>query len=115
MERRCELGEIGGGEEPWETVDSEKQTESFGVGGLGEPGGGYYGGYVLHGALGVVHKQWILEHWKKLKNKKNLKKEYGFWEVKIAEVQVMLTLSGPWNSTRYLSNHSEHLQNQLDI
>ena len=25
--------------------------------GLGEPGGGYYGGHVLHGALGVVHKQ----------------------------------------------------------
>ena len=25
--------------------------------GFGEPGGGYYGGHVLHGALGVVHKQ----------------------------------------------------------
>ena len=40
-------------------MDSEKQTESFGGLGrrLGEPGGGYYGGHVLHGALGVVHKQ----------------------------------------------------------
>ena len=25
--------------------------------GIGEPGGGYYGGHILHGALGVVHKQ----------------------------------------------------------
>ena len=25
--------------------------------GAGEPGGGYYGGHVLHGALGVMHKQ----------------------------------------------------------
>ena len=34
-------------------MDSEKQTEGFGgerVGGLGEPGGGYYGGHVLHEA-----------------------------------------------------------------
>ena len=41
-------------------MDSEKQTEGFrgeDSGGLGEPGGGYYGGHVLHGALGVVHKQ----------------------------------------------------------
>ena len=41
-------------------MDSEKQTEGFGgegSRGLGEPGGGYYGGHVLHGALGVVHKQ----------------------------------------------------------
>ena len=59
-ERRSELGEIGGGDEPRETVDSEKQTECFGGErgrGLGEPGGGYCGGHVLHGALGVVHKQ----------------------------------------------------------
>ena len=28
-----------------------------GIGSLGEPGGGYYGGHILHGALGVVHKQ----------------------------------------------------------
>ena len=28
-----------------------------GAGRLGEPGGGYYGGHALHGALGVVHKQ----------------------------------------------------------
>ena len=37
-----------------------KQTEGFGGErgrGLGEPGGGYYGGHVLHGVLGVVHKQ----------------------------------------------------------
>ena len=54
------MGEIGGGHKSWETVDSEKQTEGFGqegVGELGEPGGGYYGGHVLHGALGVVHKK----------------------------------------------------------
>ena len=41
-------------------MDSEKQTEGFGGeegGGLGEPSGGYYGGHILHGALGVVHKQ----------------------------------------------------------
>ena len=41
-------------------MDSEKQPEGFegaGVGRLGEPGGGYYGGHVLHGTLGVVHKQ----------------------------------------------------------
>ena len=38
-----------------------KGVEDSGVG-LGEPGGGYYGGHVLHGALGVVHKQLILEH-----------------------------------------------------
>ena len=41
-------------------MDSEKQPEDFeGVGGgrLGKPGGGYYGGHVLHGALGVVQKQ----------------------------------------------------------
>lgn len=44
MERRSELGEIGGRDKPWETVDSEKQTEGFGGEGdegLGEPGGGY--------------------------------------------------------------------------
>ena len=36
-----------------------KKTEVFGEGsgGLGEFGGGYYGGQVFHGALGVVHKQ----------------------------------------------------------
>ena len=47
-------------DEPCETVDSEKQTEGFEgtVGGrLGEPSGGYYGGHMLHGALGVAHKQ----------------------------------------------------------
>ena len=40
-------------------MDSEKQTEGLeGRGwGMGDPGGGYYGGHVLHGALGVVHKQ----------------------------------------------------------
>ena len=34
-----------------------KDFRREGCGGLGEPGGGYYGGHVLHGALGVVHKQ----------------------------------------------------------
>ena len=40
-------------------MDSEKQSEGFegvGSGRLGEPGGGYFGGYVLHGALAVVQK-----------------------------------------------------------
>lgn len=44
MERRSELGEIGGGDESWETVDSEKQIEGFrgeGGVGLGELVGGY--------------------------------------------------------------------------
>ena len=43
-----------------ERLDSEKQTGGFGRergGGLSEPGGGYYGGHVLHETLGVVHKQ----------------------------------------------------------
>ena len=31
--------------------------EWVGNGGLGEPGGGYSGGHVFHGALGVVHKR----------------------------------------------------------
>ena len=30
MERRKALREIGGGDKPWETVDSEKQTEGLG-------------------------------------------------------------------------------------
>ena len=50
--------------------NSEKQTEGFGregIEGLGEPGGGYYGGHVLHGALGVVHNN---ESWNTEKNKK---------------------------------------------
>ena len=41
-------------------MDSEKQSECFegaGCGRLGEQGGGYYGGHILHGALCVVHKQ----------------------------------------------------------
>ena len=60
MERRRELREIGRGDELGETMDSEKQSEGFGGEGggrLGKPGGGFYGGHVLHGALGVVHKQ----------------------------------------------------------
>ena len=43
-----------------ERLDSEKQTEGFGGeegGWLGKPGGRYYGGHLLHGALGVAHKQ----------------------------------------------------------
>ena len=46
-------------------MDSEELTEGFGRAGsgrLGEPGGGYCRGHVLHGALGVVPKQYILEH-----------------------------------------------------
>ena len=40
-------------------MSSEKQSEGFGrVEGrrLGEPGGGYYGGPILHGALDMAHK-----------------------------------------------------------
>ena len=40
-------------------MDSEKQSEGFeGARGvrLGEPGGGYWRGHRLHGALGVVQK-----------------------------------------------------------
>ena len=40
-------------------MDSEKQSEGFEGGGrLGEPGGGYWRGHGLHGALGVVLKQY---------------------------------------------------------
>ena len=49
-------------------MDSEKQSEGFGgVEGerLGEPGGRYYGGHVLHGALSVVHKTMNLGYLKK--------------------------------------------------
>ena len=58
------------GEGSWEKSEGEKNHERLwtlrnklrvlegrGSGGLGEPGGLYYGGHVLHGALGVVHKQ----------------------------------------------------------
>ena len=41
-------------------MDSEEVAEGFGGKGggrLGEPGDGYCRGHVLHGALGVVHKQ----------------------------------------------------------
>lgn len=41
-------------------MDSKKLIEGFGEErgrGLGEPGGGYYGGHILHGALGMMHKQ----------------------------------------------------------
>ena len=41
-------------------MDSEKQSNGFEgvVGGrLGEPDDVCYGGHILHGALGVVHKQ----------------------------------------------------------
>ena len=44
MERRRELREIGRGDEPCDTMDSDKQPEGFegkGVGRLGEPGCGY--------------------------------------------------------------------------
>ena len=35
MERKSEMQEIGGGDKPWETVDTEKQTEGLGGEGLG--------------------------------------------------------------------------------
>ena len=39
-------------------MDSEKQLRGLkGEGRLGVPGGGYYRGHGLHGALGVVQKQ----------------------------------------------------------
>ena len=41
-------------------MDSEKQSEGFegaGVWEVGVPGGGYYRGHCLHGALGVVQKE----------------------------------------------------------
>ena len=41
-------------------MDSEKQPERFeGAGGgrLGEPGGGYHGGHVRHGAVSVEHNK----------------------------------------------------------
>ena len=44
MEKRSELGGIGGGDKSRETVDSEKQTEDFGGEGgwgLSKPGGRY--------------------------------------------------------------------------
>lgn len=30
---------------------------------MGQPGGGDSGGHGLHGALGVVHGQWTMEHY----------------------------------------------------
>ena len=50
------------GEVSWGKLEGETNHERLrvlegrDVGGLGEPGGGYYGGHILHGALGVVHK-----------------------------------------------------------
>ena len=41
----------------WTLRNNLRVLEGQGGGRLGEPGGGYYGGHVLHGALGVVHKQ----------------------------------------------------------
>ena len=58
-----------GGEVSWGKLEGETNHERLwtlrnkqGFGGerggeLGEPRGGYYGGHILHGALGVVHKQ----------------------------------------------------------
>lgn len=48
------------GETNYERLWTQKQTEGFGGKGgrgLGEPGGGNYGGHILHSALGVVYKQ----------------------------------------------------------
>ena len=39
------------------TLKNNDSFEGAGGGRLGEPGGGYYGGHALHGALGVVQKQ----------------------------------------------------------
>ena len=53
------MREIGRGGEPCETMDSETQSQGFeaaGRGRLGEPGGGYWRGHGLHGALVMVHK-----------------------------------------------------------
>ena len=41
----------------WTLRNKLRVLEGIGVGRLGEPGGGYYRGHILHGALGVVHKQ----------------------------------------------------------
>ena len=41
-------------ERPWTLRNKLRLLE--GSGGLGEPGDGYYGGHILHGALGVVQK-----------------------------------------------------------
>ena len=54
MERRRELGEIGAEDEPWETVDSEKQSEGFG----GERVGGWVSPVVVIG-----EGTYCMEHW----------------------------------------------------
>ena len=41
----------------WTLRNKLRVLEGQGCGRLGEPGGEYYGGHVLHGAMGVVHKQ----------------------------------------------------------
>ena len=51
---RSELGEIGRGDKPWETVDSKKQTEGFG----GEGSGGWEGLVV-----GIMEGTYYMEHW----------------------------------------------------
>ena len=53
MEKRSELGEIRGGDKPWETVDSEKQTEGL--------GGGWVGGVSL--VVGIMEGTYYMEHW----------------------------------------------------
>ena len=70
---RSEMGEIGGGDEPWETVDSEKQTEGFGGEGsvgFGEPGSG-----TKEGTYCMEHWVWCInnESWntEKIKYKNN--------------------------------------------
>ena len=54
MERRSKLGEIGGGDEAQETVDSEKQTEGFG----GEGCRGWVSLFV-----GIMEGMYCMEHW----------------------------------------------------
>ena len=41
----------------WTLRNKPRVLEGSGGGVLGEPGGGYCGGHILHGALGMVHKQ----------------------------------------------------------
>ena len=54
MEWRSELGEIVGEDKPWETVDSEKQTEGFGRKGVGS---------WVSLVVGIMEGTYCMEHW----------------------------------------------------
>ena len=54
MERRRELGEIGRGDEPRETMDSEKQSEGFEVWGDGRLG---------YQVVGIIEGMDCMELW----------------------------------------------------